>query len=275
MQPLDLYEEIRIRDPEFPVQISIHDVQKHGYYTKPHWHEHMELIYVLEGEAIFEVNQMEVCARKGDFIVANSNDLHSIYCTGKQLRDLVIIFEMDKISKTLAGKNALFQSYIQDDEIIAGYIESLCEEFMEKKAESRLMCKGLVCMLIAHLTRHHAVAILEEKNMVKRAKRLERINVVLDYMEKHYAESISNKEFAQLIHVSENHFYYLFKEIVGLAPHQYINELRLKKAMNLLVNTDSTLTEVAEQTGFADYNNFGRKFKEYYGYPPSKALSRE
>lgn len=275
MQPLDLYEEITIRDLEFPIQISIHDVQKQGYYTKPHWHKHVELICVLDGEAIFEVNQMEVCAHKGDFIVANSNDLHSIYCTGKQLRDLVIIFEMDKISKTLAGKKVLFRSYIQGDEKLAGYIENLCEEFTEKKSESQLMCKGIVCMLIAHLTRHHAVAMLEEKNMMKRAKRLECINVALDYMEKHYTENISNKELAQLAHVSENHFYYLFKEMVGLAPHKYLNELRLKKAMNLLVNGDYTLTEIAEQTGFADYNNFGRKFKEYYGYPPSKAISRE
>lgn len=274
MQPLDLYEEIKIRDPEFPMQISIHDVQNQGYYTKPHWHEHVELIYILEGEAIFSLNQVEVCAHKGDFIVANSNDLHSIYCTGKRLRDMVIIFEMDKISKTLAGKNALFQSYIRDDETIAGYIDSLCEEFTEKKSESRLMCKGLVYMLIAHMTRYHAVALLEEKNMVKRAKKMERINVVLDYMDKHYANSISNTELAQLIHVSENHFYYLFKEIVGVAPHQYMNELRLKKAMNLLINGDYTLTEVAAQTGFTDYNNFGRKFKEYYGYPPSKVTSR-
>lgn len=270
MRSLDLYEEIKIRDTEFPVQINIHDVQTNGYLTKPHWHEHVELIYVLEGEAIFEVNQMEVCAHKGDFIVANSNDLHSIYCTGKRMKDMVIIFEMDKISKTLAGKNALFNSYIQNDEIIGEYIQGLCEEFTGKKSESRLMCKGLVYMLIAHLTRHHAVAILEEKNMVKRAKKLERINVVLDYVEKHYPEILSNTELARLIHVSENHFYYLFREIVGVAPHQYVNELRLKKAMNLLINGDYTLTQVAEKTGFTDYNNFGRKFKEYYGYPPSK-----
>ncbi len=275
MRSLDLYEEIKIRDSEFPVQINIHDVQTHGYLTKPHWHEHVELIYVLEGEAVFGINQMEVCARKGDFIVANSNDLHSIYCNGKRLRDMVIIFEMDKISKTLAGKNAIFSSFIEKDPKIMEYMNMLCEEFQEKKAESRLMSKGIVCMLIAYLTRNYAVALLEEKNMAKRTKKLERINVVLDYIEKHYADSINNTELAQLIHVSDNHFYYLFKEIIGMAPHQYLNELRLKKAMNLLMDGDYRLTEVAEKTGFSDYNNFGRKFREYYGYPPSKVMFRK
>ena len=272
MRPLDLYEEIKIRDSEFPVQINIHDVQTHGYLTKPHWHEHVELIYVLEGEAIFGVNQMELCARKGDFIVANSNDLHSIYCNGKRLRDMVIIFEMDKISKTLAGKSAIFSSFIGKDPKIMEYMDMLCEEFVEKKTESRLMSKGIVCMLIAYLTRNYAVALLEEKNMAKRTKKLERINVVLDYIEEHYAEPINNTELAQLIHVSDNHFYYLFRESVGVGPHQYLNELRLNKAMNLLMNGDYTLAEVAEKTGFSDYNNFGRKFREYYGYPPSKVM---
>ena len=274
MQPLDLYEEIKIRDSEFPVQINIHDVQIQGYLTKPHWHEHVEFIYVLEGEAIFGVNNQEFLAREGDFIVANSNEVHSIYCTGKPLKDIVIIFEMEQISKTLAGKSAIYSPFVERDTKIMEYMSVLCEEFEEKKPESRLMSKGLVYMLLAYLTRKYAVAMLEEKSMVKRARNLERINVVLDYIEKHYAESINNTELAQLIHVSDNHFYYLFKEIIGMAPHQYVNELRLKKAMNLLMRGQHTLPEIAEKTGFPDYNNFGRKFKEYYGYPPSKAMVR-
>ena len=181
---------------------------------------------------------------------------------------------MDKISKVLAGKNAVFPSFIQQDPRIMEYMDMLCEEFEEKNTESQLMSKGIVCMLIAYLTRNYAVALLEEKNMAKRTKNLERINVVLDFIEKHYSDSISNSQLAQLIHVSDNHFYSLFKEIVGVAPHQYLNEVRLKKAKNLLINGEFTLVEVAEKTGFSDYNNFGRKFKEYYGYPPSKMINR-
>ena len=275
MQPLDLYEEIKIRDSEFPLQINIHDVQIQGYLTKPHWHEHIELIYVLEGEAIFGVNNQEFLAREGDFIVANSNEVHSIYCNGKPLKDIVVIFEIEQISKTLAGKSAIYSSFIQRDTKIIEYMNALCEEFEGKKSESLLMSKGLVYMLIAYLTRNHAVALLEEKNMVKCTRNLERINVVLDYIENHYAEPINNTELAQLIHVSDNHFYYLFKEIIGIAPHQYVNELRLKKAMKLLIKGQYNLLEIAEKTGFSDYNNFGRKFKEYYGYPPSKSMLRK
>lgn len=275
MQPIELYEVIRPEILSFEcMHVTIHDVQKQGYYTEPHWHEHVELLYVLEGEALFGINQTEICAHKGDLIIANSNDLHSIYCTGKRLKDLVIIFEMEKISKTLAKENILFQTYISNDQLVTDYIEKICKELEDEKAETQLLCKGLIYTLIAELVRHYSISFLEKKDSVKREKRLKRINVVLEYMDRHCAESIENAKLAELMHVSENHFYYLFKETVGMSPRQYVNELRLKKALNLLKEGKYNLTEIASRAGFSDYNNFGRQFRRYYGCTPKEMEKR-
>ena len=250
------------------MHVSIHNVQMQGYYTKPHWHEHVEMIYMLDGEAMIGINQTEILAHKGDLVIANSNDLHSIYCTGKPMKDLVIIFEMEKISKALARENILFQTYISNDQMVSDLVEKVCQELENEKAETQLLCKGMIYIMIAELVRHYSASFLEKKDSVKREKRLKRINVVLEYMDCHSAENIENAELAKMIHVSENHFYYLFKETVGMSPQQYVNELRLKKALNLLKEGTYNLTEIAMKAGFSDYNNFGRQFRRYYGCTP-------
>ena len=144
----------------------------------------------------------------------------------------------------------------------------------DENAETQLLCKGLIYTLIAELVRHYSISFLEKKDSVKREKRLKRINVVLEYMDRHCAESIENAKLAELMHVSENHFYYLFKETVGMSPRQYVNELRLKKALNLLKEGKYNLTEIASRAGFSDYNNFGRQFRRYYGCTPKEMEKR-
>lgn len=158
--------------------------------------------------------------------------------------------------------------------MVADYIDKICRELEDEKSETQLLCKGLIYMLIAELVRHHSVSFLEKKDSIKREKRLTRINVVLEYMDSHYGENIENAKLAELMHVSENHFYYLFRETIGMSPRQYMNELRLKKALNLLKEGKYNLTEIAEKAGFSDYNNFGRQFRRYYGCTPKEMEKR-
>ena len=57
MQSLELYEQKIISDPEFPVQMHIDDVNRKGRYFSQHWHEHIELHYVLEGKPMLQLGQ--------------------------------------------------------------------------------------------------------------------------------------------------------------------------------------------------------------------------
>ena len=128
--------------------------------------------------------------------------------------------------------------------------------------------------LIAHLVREYTVEFLTEKESDRRKKQLERLNMVIDYIQMNYTRQIGNRELAEIVHLSEDRFNHLFKESMGMAPLQYINEVRLKKAMNLLKKKEGTVTEVADSVGFGDYNHFGRQFRRYYGCAPSEVPRR-
>ena len=274
MEPHGFYEQKNLSDPEFPVQLHVDEYSEKCQYFLRHWHEHIELHYVLEGTPLLSLNQREIKAKKGSLVIVNSNELHAGYCDGTHMRVLVIIFDMGDFYKELADKNVIFQSLVERDETIDAIMSAIQKEYSEQRIGYRLICKGELLHLIVHLAREYAAEVLTERESDSRKRRLERLNTVLDYIQSNYTKQISNRELADIIHLSEDRFNHLFKESMGMPPLQYMNEVRMKKAMNLLKRKEGTVVEIADSVGFTDYNHFGRQFRRYYGCAPSEILKK-
>lgn len=270
MNTLDLYEKKVINDEEFPIQVFRNQMWKKGQIFSDHWHEHIELHYVLEGTCSIRVGGRPRAGKAGDLIVINSNELHSGYSESKRMNTLVVIFELDAFSRELANQNYIFQDLITSDGTIRELLEHLCEENEDKKPGYRITVKGLLLQLIGYLVRHYTVEQLSDKESSKRRKNLERLNTVLQYIENNYSEPITNEQLSEMVHLSEDRFNHLFKESMEMSPLNYINDIRLKKACNLLKKDDYTISEIAIAVGFKDFNHFGRLFRRKYGMPPSK-----
>lgn len=268
---LELYEKKILKDQEFPIQLMINRCHSRGRYFCAHWHEQIELHYVVKGQTVIKLEQEEVVAKEGDLIVANSNVLHEGHCLGGEMETMVAIFDMEAFSRELADKNIIFRPIISGDSEIGKIMLHIYEEYQKKEIGYRLACKGELLKLVTYLVRNGAMEMLSEEDSLKRRKKLERLNTVYQYIERHYTEPITNFELAELVHLSEGRFCHVFKESAGVAPLQYINEIRLNKAMNLLRKESFTATEAAEAVGFSDYNNFGRMFRRYFGCTPMEA----
>ena len=272
-QDKNQYEKKVIQNKEFPIQILINkfeNLKSSASIFRAHWHEHIELHYIISGKMELMLDQKDFfVVEEGNLVVINGNVLHEGTCSGDLLA-LVIIFNMDDLTKELADKNIVFQEMILQDAYVQRALNDFYQEYAQKELGYCLACKGILLQLISYLSRNYAHAVLTEKESVKHLKKLERLNIVRQYIEKHYAEPISNKELAELIHLSEDRFNHLFKECMSVSPLQYMNEIRLEKAMHLL-KAGVSPTEAAGMAGFSDYNYFGRVFRRKFGYPPGKA----
>ena len=268
---LALYEKKILKDQEFPIQLIVNKCDNKGRYFKVHWHEQIELHYVVRGQTMIRLEQEELKAKEGDLVIANSNVLHEGYCMGGLMEILVAIFDMEAFSKEFADKNIIFCPIISGDSEISKLMLHIYEEYQTKEIGYRLVCKGELLKLVTYLARNNALEMLSEEDGLRRRKKLERLNTVYQYIEKHYTEVITNRDLADLVHLSEGRFCHIFKESAGISPLQYINEVRLNKAMNLLKKENFMATEVAEAVGFSDYNNFGRMFRRYFGCTPLEA----
>ena len=281
----ELYENKILQDAEMPIQINENiwhilgsawkvgqgSSKPTGFYS--HWHEHIELHYIVEGEADFRLNQTVYHVVPGDFVIINSNELHTAVCTMEPYYARVIIFDIADLSPELAGCNYLFQSLIKGDETVADLTERIIREREEERHAYKQICKALTMELLVHMCRNFVAQTLSERDSLRRKKDLERLNVVLSYIQNHYTEQVSNAQLANMICLSEDRFGHLFREGVGKPPLQYINDMRLKSALNLLKTGPQTVTEVADAVGFRDYNHFGRLFRKRYGCTPYEVKS--
>jgi len=268
---IELYERrIFFQDEDFPIWINLDDVHKKGNYIPPHWHEYIELHYVVKGNVSIKVNNNHIKAGAEELVLINSNELHSGSSLDQRMQAIVVIFDMKMFSRELAGRNIIFQSLVKEDPYIAKLMKDIYSEHERQLIGYQLSCKGSLMCLISHLVRHYTLEELTNQDNLKRVKNLERLNKTITYIHNHFNEPLSNKKLAELIHLSEGRFNHLFKESMEMAPLQYINRLRIKKAAELLHKESMTISEIAYIVGFNDYNHFGRVFRRHYGCTPTQ-----
>jgi AraC-like DNA-binding protein len=95
--------------------------------------------------------------------------------------------------------------------------------------------------------------------------RLERAEA---YMRSHLQHAIRLNELARVAGMSPYHFARMFKVYFGMAPYQYLQRLRLEKALHLLTSDNRPIKSIAEAVGFSSDSNFGTFFKKHVGMAP-------
>ena len=107
---------------------------------------------------------------------------------------------------------------------------------------------------------------------LKASTRLEifkRISAARDWMEAHYKDNITLEDIASIAAMNSQHFLRMFKQVYSITPHQYLIDLRLKKARQLLDSNDMTISDICQSVGFESAFSFSVLFKKRFGLPPS------
>lgn len=96
------------------------------------------------------------------------------------------------------------------------------------------------------------------------------IKIVTDYIEEHYAEPLSLETVAELVQLNPVYLSHLFKKIKKVKFSDYLNDVRLKNAMQLLKNTSLRINEVAFNVGYNDARYFATIFRKKTGMSPNE-----
>jgi AraC family transcriptional regulator len=92
---------------------------------------------------------------------------------------------------------------------------------------------------------------------------------VIDYIEANLACDLQLVELCAVAGISRSHFARAFRNTIGMAPHSFVLQRRLARAVELLTERMLSVKEVAERCGFADQAHLTRAFKSRFGHPPS------
>jgi AraC family transcriptional regulator len=131
----------------------------------------------------------------------------------------------------------------------------------------RLYFESLAVAVTTRLIQFHSS---NSMNMKRPDKRLSdrRLRQVLEYIEVNLAENISLDDLASVVGLSVSHFNALFREAAGLSPHQYLIRRRVERAKNLLGQGDLSISQIANETGFAHQSHLARHMQRVLGVSP-------
>jgi AraC family transcriptional regulator len=159
----------------------------------------------------------------------------------------------------------------EQDSFIQGIFTSLRNELETEEIGSRLLIDSLKTALVIHLLRNYCTT---SPKLVDRSEGLSRSQLILvtDYIYEHLDRDLKLVDLAAIVRISPYHFLRLFKQSLGITPHQYILRSRLDRAKYQLQQGNSNIAKIAIAMGFCDQSHFTRYFKRAFGLTPKQFL---
>jgi len=94
------------------------------------------------------------------------------------------------------------------------------------------------------------------------------IEEAVNWLESHFGEDVSMDRLVAFMGYSRARFFALFREHTGSSPNEYLQRIRMRRAMEMLRQSSATAGEIASACGYADKGYFSRAFKRQTGYTP-------
>lgn len=252
-----------------------------------HWHSEIEIIYIKKGAGLITVDFRPYKVKAPTLLLILPGQLHSI----EQLEEYSMEYEniifqpnmlipkqpdtcsTDFLLPLINGKitvPTLFTPVYPYFTDVVAPIDA-CDEISKTKPQ------GYEFFIKSQLYQFFFVLDNRCRNLVqpkKSNKSLDKIKIVLKYIENNYMDKIPIADIAEVAGFSESHFMRYFKETMGTSFVDYLKEYRLTMASRLLVASDSAILDIAAEVGFENLSYFNRAFKQKYQMTPS-AFRRE
>ena len=249
----------------------------------PHWHEAVEIIYALEDDLRVGINHEIHSLKVRDILLVGGGDVHFFPPQTQPVKRMIIQFDLaffetfaalfrdkrftvallrenvDPMAQGAAGVHADMEQQLL----------AILRESDQKQEGYKLALKARMYDLLIILLRRVPMELISPHEKNRRLGRLERLELVLRHVESHYDRVITLDEVALLANFSVFHFTRFFRETTGMTFGQYVNQFRVEKAVDYLINTNDTITEIVFKSGFNSAKTFNRVFRQIKGCSPS------
>lgn len=245
-----------------PTQFNMH---------KPHFHNEYELYFLTSGSRLFYINDKVYPLSGGSLAFVDGETMHRSFsdCNAPHTRFVICIKKsilekrFPQIASAFCG-GGCFLPDAQTQHIFRFLLGEICRECetenpLRDEALSSLVTK--VFIEFYRLCKSSAVAVNSCPP---------EITDVVSYINAHYSEKFSLSDISVHCGISVSRLTRLFKAATGYTVVEFTNNLRIKKAAELIKSTRLSISEIALQTGFSSFSYFGKLFTGCYGISPLK-----
>ncbi|MBO4492391.1 MAG: helix-turn-helix domain-containing protein [Lentisphaeria bacterium] len=262
-------------DPDFPLRA----IRERQGMTVSHGHEYCECVFIIKGRGMHQsASNDPVPIRRGDVLVIPRGGWHA-YTQSDELELLNLMFDGSLLppvrmelyanpvykriflqSRRRTGENHPM-THLKEREFRK--VETLLH-YLAQEGTSTGKHGYKLGLYMAVLSRLCEVWEVPEEEP---AMPLD-IPGLTAYLEEHFLQKLYLEDLAKHAGMSRTSLERYFQAALGVTPMIYLRNLRLRHAAELLVNTDFSLKEIADQSGFTSMPYFFRAFRSCYGVPP-------
>ena len=282
--------------------INLKENKKHGNFLLPfikydtfipncfsifpmHWHDEMEIIKIIKGKYIVNINLKEYVVEEGDIVILKPCTLHSFkQYENEKMASKTIMFDLSMLNSNVTDACSIkyFTPFLDNKvsypsilkpsdkgyKIIKNCIDKLFLCYEEKNEFFELQLKSYLFELFYILFKE-CFEIHDCSTKIKDDTTND-IKAILEYIKINYMNPISIKDLANVVNFSEHYFMRFFKKYMGMTCVDYINEYRLNIATNLLETTDMSIMEIAVKVGVNNISYFNKIFKKKFNLTPKE-----
>lgn len=258
--------------PKKPKENVIFQVDRSKrFYDKLHQHQEIQLSYIISGRGKLVVGNEITTFKSGDFIGIGSNLPHlflshpdsdishraSIFFTENAFGQ-GFFANQEMIVLQLVFKDLLFGFMVKDK---SGFIEDL---FHQLKNEHKFQLFLKLLELLRFVAKMDKTPLVQKPYTFRISKNQgQRLQLIFDHVMQNFQNEILLEDVAQKIHMSKNAFCRFFKQRTNKTFFQFLTEIRIQHACELLKEmTETPISEIALLSGYPSISNFNRQFKE-------------
>lgn len=260
---------------------------KKQLFADNHCHNFFHLLYVSSGESKITINGHEYKTSSGDIFIFKPLVYHGIksdYRNPLETLEIKFLVEEDD-SNDFSFSNLPQRINMKDNKIIRPLLQEIVKEAVNKQPFFKELLSILLKRVLVEILRVECCNGMYSNiindypnardtitNDVSNEKLYNQqiIGKALAYIQKNYHKKISLTELSDLCYISHVHLCRIFNKALGCPPIQYINNFRLIKVRQLLLDTELSITDIANNTGFESIHYLSRIFTKKFRMSPTE-----
>ncbi len=244
-----------------------------------HWHEKMEICMMVSGRCDFEISGKTYSAKEGDIVVIKSGEIHSFNQIHGDCSMYICQFEPMFLYNLRVDIGNIHHHIKADDmkkhsvhKKIVDCFETLYSESELNKKCSEIIFKANILHIYGMLLRY-----FEKKTEVykKDISKLISFQKILEYISINYTDNITLESVAEKFGYNSVYLSGMFRTRMGVNFKYYLDNIRISKAMELLLTTDMSVTEISYASGYENIRTFNNVFKRITGVVPTVIKKKE
>lgn len=285
-----LKEKIVYKD-ELPINVITANIEEYPI----HFHDDMEVVYVLEGNIKLRNGYYTYNLKQGDIFILNDREMHSFESMGEDNMVMMLQMDLSYFSRYYDNlRNNFFVTDMEDDsdeslDILKNILARIMMEVLQKGYGYEHKVIESTHNLISCLMSDFQYFVMEDGKFKNESKNkgnkilAGRLNRISDYMYDNYNRKLTLSEIAEREHLSIYYLSHIIKEATGLSFQDLLSYIRVEESEKLLLGTNKKIGAIADETGFSAVRYYIKHFEQWFGMHPleyrkkyiGKIISRE